>query len=447
MNKYRKVILVAVLVIHLFLLSKLKFTAWPEMLLWPFLMIKGWLPYRDIAIAHTPLMLSILAIFYKFAGVGVLQLKVFTWILILATDLLLYFIVQKLWTLNKAIIALLIFVVLQIFFNGNGLWFDLFVSIFALAAFYFSERKKYFWTGIFWALAFISKQTAIWFLLPIGFSIFIKQKGKNKNLRSFIIGSSVIIGLFLLALAIFHILSDFYVWAIKFGLFVLPRAVGQIQLPDIKSLIVSAFPFLVFIPLIWRSKTKSITLFFWALAGSLGAYPRFEFFHFQPGLAYLAIATMLVFSETEKYNLFKYFIAFYLFGNLYLFANFFIRNYEEGVRFYEQDVQDVVSYVKSNTIPNDKIFILNWWDNIYALSDRLPAVDPWVPQLSWYMDIPGIQEKMTSDLSVSKPKLIIFNNYTGTGLSAYVPTKVYNYVTENYKPKEKIDNLEILAPK
>ena len=75
MKIYWKLILAGILVVHLFLLIYLKFTAWPEMTLWPYLITKGWLPYQDIAIAHTPLMIGLLAIVYKIFGVGILQLK------------------------------------------------------------------------------------------------------------------------------------------------------------------------------------------------------------------------------------------------------------------------------------------------------------------------------------------------------------------------------------
>ena len=71
MIKHWKILLVLLLGVHLFFLYLLKFTAWPEMLLWPYLITKGWLPYRDIAIAHTPLMLIDLSIFNKIFGFGI----------------------------------------------------------------------------------------------------------------------------------------------------------------------------------------------------------------------------------------------------------------------------------------------------------------------------------------------------------------------------------------
>ncbi|MEJ2441778.1 MAG: glycosyltransferase family 39 protein, partial [Patescibacteria group bacterium] len=147
---------------------KLKFTAWPEMTLWPYLMLKGWLPYRDIAIAHTPLLFIDLIIVYGLFGVGLWQIKIYTWLLILLTDCLLFWIVKKLWKEKVALFSLAFYIPLQLFYEGNGLWFDLALAPIALFVFYLLKKKNYFWAGFSWASAFLTKQTAFWFLVPIG---------------------------------------------------------------------------------------------------------------------------------------------------------------------------------------------------------------------------------------------------------------------------------------
>jgi len=448
MIKHWKIFLAVLLGFHLILLYVLKFTAWPEMLLWPYLMIHGWLPYVNIAIAHTPLMLVKLAIFYKIFGVGIIQLKIFTWVLVLVLDLLVFWVAKKLWNTKIALVALGSFTLWQVFFDGNGLWFDLFMGTVVFISYLFIQKKKYFWAGIFWALAFISKQTAVFFLFPIGLQMLQTKKDKIRKSWEFAIGALPVIVLSALILLAFGILPAFINWAINFGIFILPKASGQIQLPDLKALTVTVFPFLIFIPLILKTDRKNINLLVWAAAGALGAYPRFEYFHIQPAVPYLALATGIFFSNNFlKDKLIKIFLVFYILGSLYLFGGFFMRNFNEGTRFYEQDVQDVVSYVDSSTNSSDKIFIMNWWDNVYALSDRLPAINPWVPQLSWYTELPEIQDKMVKDLESSKPKLIILYPYSDSGLSAYIPQKVYDYVMQNYKLREKVDNIEILVPK
>ena len=102
-----KLFLSLILFVHLFLLFSLRFIAWPEMILWPYFFLNGLLPYRDIAMAHNPLLIFDLTIFYKIFGISLFNLKLYTWILILITDLLIYWVAEKL-TKSKAI-AILVF--------------------------------------------------------------------------------------------------------------------------------------------------------------------------------------------------------------------------------------------------------------------------------------------------------------------------------------------------
>lgn len=418
------------------------------MSLWPYLITKGWLPYQDIAIAHTPLAIINLALFYKIFGVGILQLKIFTWSLILLTDAVLFFGVKKLWNIKTAFISLLFYIPLMMLYDGNGFWFDLYMGIMAFCSFYFARSKKWLLAGVFWGLAFISKQTAVWFLLPIAFSLFQDSKFKIQDSMKVVFGALLVAAPFTLILFAFNILPSFWNWAVNFGIFVLPKSQGQIQMASLKTFLASSLAFLIFIPLIIKTKKQNINLIFWTIAGCLGVYPRFEYFHFQPAIPFLAIATALTFRELKKTNIFtKIFIPIYILFSVYLFATFFIRNLNEGVRFYERNVSDVASYVSYKTSSNDRIFVLNWWDNIYPLTDTLPSTDPWIPQLPWYTELPGIQEKMVDDLKNNPPRLIIYNPYSQIGLSAYTPQKVYNYVVDNYKLVEKVDGIEILVQK
>lgn len=440
-----KVILVIVLAFHLLLLFKLKFTAWPEMLLWPYLLLQGLLPYHDVAIAHTPILILKLTFFYKLFGVGIIQLKVFTWLVIIATDILVFAISNKIWKRKVAILSLTAYVVLQLFYDGNGLWFDLLLAPLSLITFYLINYKKYLLAGVCFALMFLTKQTAVWFLLPIGIQIWLRGK---KQIFNFVNGALIVFGIFVFTLILFGLLPSFYNWAVKFGVFILPRANGQIQLPDLKNLFVSLLPFSILIPLLFVKKMKLKNLSLWMMAGIMGAYPRFEYFHFQPGIAFMAFGTAIFFVTFNKRDLLsRILIPVYILGCVYLSFSFVIRNYNEGVRFYETNVQEVSEYVKNNSSPGDKIFVLNWWDNIYPLTNTLPATSPWVPQLSWYQEGVGIQEKEVEDLKSAKPKLILLQDYTDSGLSSYKPQKVYDYIMANYKLKEKVDGINILVPK
>jgi hypothetical protein len=434
---------------HLFLLSGIKFTAWPEMVLWPYLILEGYDPYKDIAIAHTPLLITALTLFNKLFGLGVIQLKVFTWLIIIATDLMVYFSALKLFGKKTAFPALVFYAFWQTFFDGNGLWFDLTLAPLTVIAFYLTQKKRYFALGVLWLVLFLGKQTAFWYLLPIFIHMFNDKENVIKNAKLFLAGTVLAALLFALTLASVGILKYFINWAIEYGIFVLPRSSGQIQLPSVKTLAVSLFPFSPLLLIILYAKKKAFLFLSWILAGIMGAYPRFEFFHFQPAVPLAAVFFGFLFTLKIKKNLIliKLLAGFYVFASVFLFAGFLIRNMNEGVRFYEDSVVKVIRYVKDNTEPSDEIFVLNWWDNIYAYSDRVPATTPWVPQLSWYQEIPGIQIEETEDIKRTKPELVIFYPYTSSGLSSYVPETLYGYIKNNYVLKERIDGIEILEPK
>ncbi len=427
------------------------------MIAWPYLIIKGFMPYRDIAIAHTPLLIADLSIFYKIFGVGVIQLKIYTWLLILITDYLVFYVSKKIWNKNVALSALGFFVFWQILFDGNGLWFETLLVPLSIVAYYYLYKKNYFLTGVFWALMFFTKQTAIWFLLPILFTLKIENNEWLESLKKFVFGILSIFLTILLLIAVFGILPDFLNWAVNFGIFILPKSTGQIQLPDLKNLVVALFPFLIIFSLvIFNNKNnpykmklnQKINLVLWTFAGAIGSYPRFEYFHFQPAIPYLAFAGGLVLGNLKSINrIVRVFIIAYLVGSIFLFINYFMRNYKEGTRFYERGVQEISTYLRSNTNSGDKVLILNYWDSVYAYSNTIPAATPLVPQLEWYMELPNIQEKMLADLKTSNPKIILVNQYTERGLSSYKPKIIYQYILENYKLKDKINGVEVLIPK
>jgi hypothetical protein len=443
-----------ILFVFLFLLFNLRFTLWPEMVAWPYLITKGWLPYRDIAIAHNPLLLGDLHLFFKAFGVGVFQIKVFTWILFIISQFLVFIFAKEFWNKKAAIFSVIFYFLLFVFYEGNGLWFDLYMGIFAFVSFYFIRKGNWLWAGVFFGLAFLSKQTAAWFLIPILIDVIVRLPLKEAPFK-LLFGVSFIFALFLIFLWHLGILDDWWRWALNFGIFVLPKSQGQIQLPSLKLIFLGYFPFLIFLIYFLASKGKKINhksyflfLFVWGLVGSFGSYPRFELFHFQPSIYYLAIAFGVVFSEFFKFKLrFQYLFFFFFFGNFFFFKEVFVRDLAKETRFYEDNVKEVSNFVKSKTNPGDYILVLNWWDSLYAFTQTIPATKPLVPQLAWYQEIRGVQEKEVEDLSQNRPKLIIKSPYTKKGLSSYMPLKLYDYIIKNYKTDATIGGIEILTPR
>uniref|UniRef100_A0A7C4TJA2 Glycosyltransferase RgtA/B/C/D-like domain-containing protein n=1 Tax=candidate division WWE3 bacterium TaxID=2053526 RepID=A0A7C4TJA2_UNCKA len=441
MKKNLFLILALALSAHLFLLVNLRFTPWPEMLFWPYLILKGWLPYKDIAIVHTPALLFDLTIFYKIFGVGLIQLKAYTWILILITDALVFWVAKKLWGYKEAILALLFYIPFQLFYEGNGLWFDLALAPLALLIYFCLKQKKYLWVGICWGLAFLTKQTAFWFLVPIGLALV--RDFRPKRIKSIALGTLIIFGVASAVFLALGIWRDFIRWAFEFGVWQLPRAQGQIHLPGLRQLLLSLLPFAILSPLIFEKGRKNLNLVAWAFFGLLGVYPRFELFHFQPALPFLAMGAGIVLARfTGK----KSVLVLLGLGYLVLVYVLVGKLWMKGTRFFEPEVLEVASYIKKNTDPGEEIYVINAWDSLYALSDTVPAIRPWIPHLSWYMELPGVQDEIVSDLTKNHPKLIVQGEYEETGLGAYKPAKVTEFISQNYKVKGKIGRYLILTP-
>lgn len=431
---------------HLFFLLNTKFTAWPEMLAWPYFILKGWLPYRDIAIAHTPLLILDLTLFYKIFGVGVWQIKAYSWLLILATDLIVFFVARKLTNLKTAVISLMFFIPLQIFYEGNGIWFDYAVAPLALLSFYFIKEKRYLLAGLLWGLAFFTKQTAFWFLPGVVFLFW----GKDfiYKFKEFLCGTLTVYAVVFVSFFLMGILPDFLFWAFRYGIGTLPMASGQIALPSIKQALIALAPFLILLIGIRKDWKIYLPVILWAILGIAGACPRWELFHFQPALPFLAIGAALIFTglkKTQKLFL-GVFTAYFLFLFL-LLGRQVVKDWHQSDRFLEPSVIKTAQTIKSLTDKGDRIFVLNTWDNLYALSDRLPSVKPWIPQLSWYLSINGAEKSLSSDLVTNPPKLVVMQPYTTTGLSAFKPKGITDIIFKFYETEKIIDNsFYILKP-
>jgi len=459
--------LISLLLVNLILLAQLKFTAWPEMFLWPYLMIKGWLPYKDIAIAHNPLLLANLALWYKLFGIGLTQLKVFTWLLVLAINLVTYWVARKLFGNKTALVSLLFLIPLQVYFDANGLWFDLCLSFFTPLIFYFICKKDFFWGGVFWSFAFLTKQTSFWLLIPITIYTLQNYTVEGKKIVSklyarfsgLLKGFLIVFVPFLSVVWILKIFPYYIFWTFKFAGGNLPFSEGQINIPSLNQFLFGIYPFFVGLVLIFLSKQKNnIDLLFWAGVASLGIYPRWELFHFLPASPLLAIlyaSTLSSYLKRKKfikksgeYKYYRYIdvsvVIAVLIPLLFIVSKNVINNWNKESWFYEEEVKEVSSYVSEKTNSGDKIFVLNYWDHIYALTETIPATRPWIPQFSWYLSLDHAEENILVDLILESPRYVLHHPYSEFGLDSYRPQKISDFVERYYFQVQDFGNVKVL---
>jgi len=445
MKKYWYIIFGFAIVAHLLLLVKLGFTAWPEMTFWPYLLLKGWLPYKDIAIAHTPLLLVNLTVFYKIFGLGLLQLKIYTWILIFITDLLLYIVANKLWDKKVALISLIFFIPLQVFYEGNGLWFDLALAFLALLIYYCLEKKKYIWAGIFWTFAFLTKQTAFWFLIPM--ILMVLKDISGRVIKDVIKGIAIVTVPFLTVILLLNIMPEFWLWAFKFGLTKLPISSGQVQMPTLRQFAVATLPLFLLMIATLRIR-KSYAVLAWGIFASLGFLPRWGLFHFQPALPFWALGFAILISKFRRIKLNERLIfSLGLIIIAIIISRQIVREWGRGDRFFEPEVIKIAEYIRQNSNPEEPVYIINTWDSLYTLSQTVPATRPWLPYLAWYLEIPGIQDVIVASLELAPPKLIIEAEFQKEGLGAYKAQEIANFITNNYRLSDKFEGYLIYRPK
>lgn len=300
-TKLLLIVSLALLIIaHLIILKNIKFTLWPEMVVYPYLFNNNYLLYKDIINPYPPFLIPALAIFTKIVGYATINFKLVTWTLIMIIDILIYKISFTLTKNRKlAYLSVLFFIIFSIPFGINGLWFDLVQTpIILLSAFYFYKYfdlqglKNLLISSILLAIAIILKQSAFWLLISYGLILVFKIKPTSvtKSLFYLIIPLFVIFIGVAIYMGSAGILNEFVFWSIKFPIIDASKSPGYISLPNVKQLIVILMVYVVFLPLFLSKDIRLKYYLLIALFLSLFLYPRFDYFHLIPALALLSIA-------------------------------------------------------------------------------------------------------------------------------------------------------------
>src|SRR3989344_6035859 len=166
-----KAVFILIIAIFLFLFFRSQHTAWPEVLVYPYLLNNGFLPYKDLVQPYTPGFLWFTQVVTQIFGYAPQVSQFTTLVLLLANSALVYFFSKSIWKTKHAGNMSTFFYLLWVFyFEGNGLWFELLITPLALSAFYFfykffftKNKTRFFILGsLALALAFIVKQSSLW---------------------------------------------------------------------------------------------------------------------------------------------------------------------------------------------------------------------------------------------------------------------------------------------
>lgn len=439
MNKIYLVVVV-IISLHILVLLNLQFTAWPEMLSFPYVIDKGFLIYKDFHHVYQPLLTYILLGVYKVFGFNILSLKIFTYVLFGLVDLMIFLNVKKLTGKNNiALETLGIYVLLQPIFDGNMLWYDVGVILPVLLSIYFVNNNL-FLSGLFVAIAFLIKQQAVLLGLPVLIYL-ISRKESFRNILYFLSGCIVpvfVLGIFLLK---FNLINDYIFWTFEFPLLHLPKIEGYSIIPNTKELyiLISVAMVVIFGYLLNLKKIKPV---FYVLVASmlfmgLSAFPRFSLFHLQPALAVFVVIVGYLLSFDRKY------FVLILLPLLYLWKGTVLNPYKED-RFYGKNEFNFAEQAK-NISGNEKIYFLGPSSIYYVLTDTISS-KPWIENYVWHFEIPELQDKVIEGWKVDPPIYIYWSKPEQGNwydLGTYQPKKIVEYIRENYIRVNEIDSVEV----
>src|SRR3989344_8176299 len=459
------VMILILLLVHLLLLINPRFTLWPEMVVYPYLLNNNFLLYQDIINPSPPILTWFLAIFAKIFGYSPPPYQILTWIIILIIDLSIYIISQKMFK-NKlfALSSVAFFAVFSIPFGVNGLWFDLVQTPFILWALYFfykflnakaksTLKCNFFISFLLVTIAFFIKQQVFWVaLLFVAFGLSKYRFDVLKFLKNHYQASLPLGVLFIFHVLYFFVqgtLANFAFWVFYFPAFLASKMPGYVLLPSAKQMLVVLALFVLFATIILK---KSHVLFL--ITGAvliLFAYPRFDYFHLISVVAAIAIVFGQNLEHLRKSSIAVKgaFLLSLIFLCLFTFRHL-SNNWQKEIRFFEQDVFENARVIDLLVEENDKVYLQNAPDQLLSLSGTLPT-KPWADDFPWYLEVANLQNRVRDELEAEKPRVIISQSYLKGekyNLGSYRPDNIADYIDNNYENFAQIDgNLYIRVRK
>jgi hypothetical protein len=103
----------------------------------------------------------------------------------------------------------------------------------------------------------------------------------------------------------------------------------------------------------------------------------------------------------------------------------------------------IASLVKQADLNRKSIYVLNYWDSLYALTDTLPASKPLVPYLPWYLRYQSLEKGLYEDIVLMRPELIVKGKYAESGLGSYRIPELDDFIKKYYSSGLAVGEVEI----
>lgn len=449
-----KKILVLIITFHSFILTKLILFPYPELFVYSFLVKNGLLPYKQIFDQHFPGILMLPTNVYDFGLSSPESARLFLIGLTVASHILL-FLVAKMVLKNekRAVLANVIYLVLQPLFDGHILWIDSFLVPVLLASIYFFLRfldKKTIFSlatsGFLMGTVIFLKQAYFPLFLFLGIPVYLVRK----SIKDVVVFLGVgVIPLLLLLVWIYEegIIKEFFYWTFIFNI----QVYGPMarKLPTVKQLIRLA---IFFLPAIYvfvarfKKDFKILILGIFLFVSALPAFSRFEFVHLQPSLPFMILFIVLFLRETKNRLILPVSLLILLTTVVWL-PVYYKGHLGSFVYFFDKDTVASAKKAQALTKPKDSIFVFGTQPVIYPLANRLPSGGVFTISVPWNMK--AAEDKILQGLNTNPPKVVVRDSSATIDRSKVVEfaPSIESYINKNYLMIDKIGANEILIPR
>ncbi len=446
--KKHSIVILLLFILHVILLNVVQFTAWPEMLTYPYLIDKGFSFYGDIIHPYLPTLPYFLLSIFRVFGFTPIILQILTIVVIVITDLLLWYIAQNIYRKKVATILLGVFIPLQILLEGNGLWFDLVLvpilltSLITFLVFIKNNNLKWFIAmGVLLGIGFTIKQTAL--IYSITLIIFLLVQKRFREIVLFMIGFCVPVGIIFMLFPA----REMFFWTIVYPFTIAARIPGYVSYPTLKQAALALFLFSPVAGIIlakdFLRKSNQLLVIVWFVASLFFIFPRFAYFHLQLTLPFFILLLPVVWRIKQlRKGLVVYGVVVFI-----LVARFIARNSSQEPRFFEMSVMQEVALLKKYIPSGNPVFFYNVPSN-YMVAGGFTPSKPWADTFPWYLELPGIQEIIVSTLERDRTNIVIFQSFGAKEryeLGSYIPQKIDTYISSYFYNRVKVgSNLWVL---
>lgn len=436
--------------IHILLVSKSYFFPYPEIFIDPYLVQKGFVPYREILDQHLPSLLMMPINFYTLGIKTPEAAKVFLAAIVTVNHLLIFLLVKRLSSkVVKLPVGNIFYFLLQPLFDGGVFWLDTILTPFLLASVLFLIRYlknnnfcNLILSGFFLGLCIYIRQVYLLLFVLVVVGVYLKTKSLGKTFCFFLV--CLVPTLITLSWISFNgLIKDFLFWTVEFNVNYYAAMAAKLPKPsEFFKIFLLLFP-LLFLQLKKLRNLELATPFIFALFSVPLVFPRFELVHLQPLVPMVIVMSSLIYNSLNNKRT-KLILTSYLFILLVFSLLVYKRSLGSFIYFFDPVTRETGERVNAITSKEDKIFIIGAQTIIYPIADRVPPGRVYVVPVPWTLI--AVEDRILRGLLLDPPTIIVRDQTAevdGKKIINYAK-KINSFINENYSIIDIIGKNEIL---